>query len=90
MPTVKFTYALERFFPDLKEMPVKGNTLRELLDEMEAGHPRVRSYLLDEQGNLRNHVNIFINGKMINDREGLSDHFSPESEIYFMQALSGG
>ena len=90
MATVKFTYALERFFPGMKELPAKGKTLREILDEVEATYPRARSYLLDEQGKLRGHVNIFIDGNMINDRTGLTDPFSADSEIYIMQALSGG
>lgn len=90
MPTVKFTSALERFFPGIKEIPAKGNTLREILDEVEEGYPRVSSYLLDEQGSLRGHVNIFIDGNIINDRNGLSDPLSQDSEIYIIQALSGG
>ncbi|MDQ6904591.1 MAG: MoaD/ThiS family protein [Bacteroidota bacterium] len=90
MATIKFTYALKRFFPNLKEMTASGNTLTEVFNEVEASYPKVRSYLLDEQGGLRGHVNIFIDGNIIEDREGLSDRFSPNSEIYIMQALSGG
>ncbi|MEO7961198.1 MAG: MoaD/ThiS family protein [Ginsengibacter sp.] len=90
MATVKFTYALKRFFPDLDEMKASGNTLTEVFNEVEASYPKVRSYLLDEQGSLRGHVNIFIDGNMIEDRDRLSDRFSPNSEIYIMQALSGG
>ena len=71
-------------------MPATGTTLKEILNEVEAHYPRALSYLLDEQGNLRGHVNIFINGSMITDRAGLSDQFSADSEIYIMQALSGG
>ncbi|MHA4807793.1 MoaD/ThiS family protein [Flavitalea flava] len=90
MSTVKFTYALRRFFPGLKNMPAKGSTLTEILDEMEACYPGVRSYLLDEQGGLRQHVNIFIDNTLIKDRTALSDSLSANSEIYIMQALSGG
>lgn len=90
MPTVKFTYALKRFFPGLKDTPAKGNTLASILQEMDANYPGVRSYLLDEQGSLRHHVNIFIGGTMIKDRTALSDSFPENSEIYIMQALSGG
>ena len=90
MATVKFTYALEKFFPGIKEIPAKGNTLREILDEVEARYPKIQNYLLDDQGKLRNHVNIFIDGSLITDRAGLSDSFSPNSEIYIIQALSGG
>ncbi len=90
MATVKFTYALKRFFPDLDEMTASGNTLAEVFNEVESSYPKVRSYLIDEQGSLRGHVNIFIDGNMIEDRDGLTDRFSPNSEIYVMQALSGG
>ena len=90
MATIKFTYALKRFFPGLKDTPAKGNTLAEILVAAEESYPGIRSYLLDEQGRLRQHVNIFIDGTLINDRNELSDPFSDSSEIYIMQALSGG
>jgi len=90
MPTVKFTHALKRFFPGLNTMPAKGSTLPEVLHEIELHYPGVRPYLLDEQGYLRKHVNIFIDGTIIKDRTALSDLFSENSEIYIIQALSGG
>lgn len=90
MPTVRFTYALRRFFPGIGNTPASGRTLAEILGEMETRYPGVKSYILDEQGNLRKHVNIFIDGEMIADRVHLSDPFGADSEIYIMQALSGG
>jgi hypothetical protein len=90
MPTVKFTYALKRFFPGLTTTAAKGGSIVEILSEMEASYPGVRRYVLDEQGSLRKHVNIFIDGTMIKDRTALSDSFTENSEIYIMQALSGG
>jgi sulfur carrier protein ThiS len=90
MPTVKFTHALKRFFPGLKNTPVKGSTLADILTEMETNYPGVRGYVLDEQGRLRQHVNIFIDGTIIKDRTALTDPFSENSEIYIIQALSGG
>ena len=90
MPTVKFTYALNRFFKGLKDTPARGSTLNDVLKEIETSYPGIRSYILDEQGSLRRHVNIFIDGKLINDRTRLSDSFSENSEIYIIQALSGG
>lgn len=90
MPTVKFTKALKRFFPELHDTPAKGKSLSAVLTELEMFYPGLRSYLLDEQGNVRKHVNIFIDGAMISDRTALSDSFSENSEIYIIQALSGG
>ena len=90
MPTVKFTYALNRFFKGLKDTRTEGNTLKEVLKHIDSQYPGIRNYILDEQGSLRRHVNIFIDGTLINDRTSLSDKFSEKSEIYIIQALSGG
>lgn len=90
MPTVKFTYALKRFFPKLKETPAYASSLPEIFKEIESSYPGLTSYVLDERGSLRRHVNIFIDGKMISDRSNLSDSLTSKSEIYIMQALSGG
>jgi len=90
MPTIRFTYALKRFFSGLKETTAHGTSLKEILNEMETNYPGIKSYIVDEQGSLRKHVNIFIDGQLISDRTSLSDPFSKSSEIYIMQALSGG
>jgi molybdopterin synthase sulfur carrier subunit len=90
MPTVKFTYALKRFFPQLKDITAKGATLPAILNEIDAAYPGIRKYVLDEQGQLRKHVNIFIDGTLVKDRTLLNDPFRENSEIYIMQALSGG
>lgn len=90
MPTVKFTYALRRFFPGLKDTEVSSTNLPELLESVDAHYPGLRSYVVDERGALRKHVLIFIDGEVINDRTALSDKFSENSEIHIMQSLSGG
>lgn len=45
---------------------------------------------MDERGVLRKHMSIFVDGELIIDRTTLSDEVGPNSEIYVMQALSGG
>jgi len=90
MATVKFTSALCRFFPDLKEMEIEGNTVNEVLKKIEQKVPGVAEYLLEEDGRLRKHVNIFLKEDMITDREKLSDQVKASDEILIYQALSGG
>ena len=74
----------------MKKLAAEGNSLPEVLTEIEQQYPGLSNYVLDEHGSLRKHVNIFIDGKMIHDRKTLKDAFRSESEIYIMQALSGG
>ena len=47
-------------------------------------------YVLDDQGALRKHVNVFVDNRMISDRVALSDAVAEDSEVFVMQALSGG
>ncbi|MGU1586179.1 MoaD/ThiS family protein, partial [Pseudomonas aeruginosa] len=55
-----------------------------------AREPRLRGYLLDDQGSLRRHVARFVDGVQVRDRRGLGDPLQDDSEIYVVQALSGG
>ncbi|MDN5204753.1 MoaD/ThiS family protein [Fulvivirgaceae bacterium BMA10] len=90
MPTVKFTYALKRFYPDLKEVRVQGKTVAEVLKDLDKLYPKLSTYIVDDQGMLRKHVNIFIGNTLIEDKESLGDMVDEEDEIFIMQALSGG
>ena len=90
MATVRFTYALKRFFPTLGDLDIQEDTLPAVIDAVEKDFPGLKKYVLDEQGALRKHVNIFIDGELIRDRQQLTDAFQPDSEVYIMQALSGG
>jgi len=90
MPTVKFTSALKRFYPDLQEVEVTGSNISEVIKEVDIIYPNLSTYLLSEDGALRKHVNIFIGSKIINDKEKLQDTVEEGDEVYIMQALSGG
>jgi molybdopterin synthase sulfur carrier subunit len=46
--------------------------------------------VLDEQNALRKHMNVFVDGEQIRDREQLSDPVPPGADLYVFQALSGG
>ena len=90
MPTVSFTSALERFLAVPKAANVAGATVGEALEAVFAESPSLRGYLLDDQGAVRRHVVIYVNGEPALDRAGLSDPVGPRDEIYVFQALSGG
>ncbi len=89
MASVAFTPNLKRHV-ECPDVEAAGATVREVLDQVFADHPRLRGYVVDERGVLRKHMVIFIDGRQIADREQLSDPVLPGSEVYVMQALSGG
>lgn len=89
MPRVHFTSHLQKHLA-CPTREVTASTIREALDVIFTENPRLRGYILDDQARLRQHVVIFVDEKMISDREGLSDTVSDGSEIFVLQALSGG
>jgi sulfur-carrier protein len=89
MPLVEFTANLARQTA-APSCTVSGATVREALAQVFAAQPSLKGYVLDDQGTVRKHVVIFLDGTAIRDREGLSDLVREDSEIFVMQALSGG
>ena len=89
MPRVVFTSNLQRHV-NCPETQVAAGTVRTALAQVFADQPQARGYVLDEQGHLRKHVVVFVDGRRVQDRERLSDPVAESSEVYVMQALTGG
>ena len=89
MPRVVFTSNLQRHV-NCPEIEVAPGTLRTVLAQVFAAQPQARGYVLDEQGHLRRHVTVFIDGRRVGDRERLDEAVGASSEVYVMQALTGG
>ncbi len=89
MPRVTFTPNLKKHL-DCPPSDMDGATVRETLDAVFAENTRLRGYILDDQSRLRKHVMVFIDNEAIKDRVQLTDVVTAESEVYVMQALSGG
>ncbi len=89
MARVSFTANLQRHVA-CPPVTTAARTVREALDAVFAGNPQLRSYLVDEQGRLRRHINLFINDHAVADRIHLSDPVTDDDDIHVFQALSGG
>jgi molybdopterin synthase sulfur carrier subunit len=89
MARVTFTENLQRHV-QCPPTSAPGTTVREVLDSVFEINPRARGYVLDDQGELRVHMMIFVDGQQVRDRRGLADPVGADGEVYVMQALSGG
>lgn len=89
MAKLVFTQQLRRFL-SVPEIDSEAATLRAALEDAFRANPQLRGYVLDDQGHLRRHVSIFIDGLRLHDRVKLDDALTPASRIHVLQALSGG
>jgi sulfur carrier protein ThiS len=87
--TLAFTSNLRRHV-DCPSADVAGDTVAECLTAYFELHPKVRTYVLDDQGRIRRHVAVFVGGEQLRDPTRQSDTVTAGTEITVMQALSGG
>jgi hypothetical protein len=88
MPSVVFTAHLRDLAPP-GPLEVEGATVSDALERAFDLYPALRGYILDDQSRQRKHVAIFLDGDLL-PRGELSVPVKVESEIYVLQALSGG
>jgi hypothetical protein len=87
--TLRFTESIQRHV-QCPTRDIAGATLREVLDGYFAGNERARGYVLDDQGALRKHMAIFIDGQQLRDRQNLTDEVAADATVDLVQSLSGG
>jgi molybdopterin converting factor small subunit len=89
MPSIAFTRHLEAVGPtDVRRYA--GQTVGQLLEAVAADYPRLKGYVLDDQGRLRKHIAVFVDGAMVDRATALARRVDDGSEVYVFQALSGG
>jgi molybdopterin synthase sulfur carrier subunit len=89
MAQVHFTSWLRELVPDAP-LSADGGTVGEALAALWAQQPQVRGYVVDDQGRLRKHVCIFADGQRLQHAAALTHRINPDSQLYVMQALTGG
>ncbi len=67
-----------------------GSSLKEIIDDLERNHPGLRERLLDENGELRRFVNVFINGDDVRFLDQLSSKVKDGDDISIVPAIAGG
>jgi sulfur-carrier protein len=66
------------------------DTVAGLLDAVAADHPGVGHRVRDERGELRRHVNVFVNGESIRYLSGIETPVDDTDEVWILPAVSGG
>lgn len=89
MARIQCTQRLETIGP-CDPVQCAGTTVSAVLDALAPQYPRLKSYVLDDQGQVRKHVAIFVDGSLIPREQVLAFPVSDSTDIHIIQALSGG
>jgi molybdopterin converting factor small subunit len=65
---------------------VSGGTVRDVLAALEQEHPPIAGWVLDEQGRIREHVNVFVNGTQGEERTPVGE----SDRVDVLPAITGG
>ena len=90
MAQIEFTSQLAQHVECPPQQAVDANSLSEAFNIVFDQYPAMRDYVMNEEGVLRQHIAVFIDGEMLAQRDELMVPVQDSSEIFVMQALSGG
>jgi molybdopterin synthase sulfur carrier subunit len=86
MPVVCLREPLKRLAGNCARHAIEGGTVGELLRELERAHPAMDGWILDERGVLRRHINVFVNGELVDAKT----HVGEADVVDVLPAISGG
>lgn len=72
------------------ELFVSAANVRAVLEQLERSYPALHRSICDETGNVRRHVNVFVNTSHMRDRQGLDTALAPGDVVTILPAVSGG
>lgn len=87
---VRIPTPLRRMTNGQDKVEVQSGKLGAMVDELEGSYPGMKDRLLDENGELRYFVNIYLNGEDVRFLDGLDTAMSSGDEVSIVPAVAGG
>ncbi len=87
---VRIPTPLRGFTAGASEVAVQGTTVREALAALESAHRGTTARVLDERGELRSFVNVFVDQKNVRSLSGLDTPVSEGAVLSILPAVAGG
>jgi sulfur-carrier protein len=88
--TVRIPTTMRPLSGGAKQVDVEPGTLAEVITSLEAAHPGFRDRLLDESGDLRKFVNLFVDDDDVRYLDGLDTKVPDGITVSIIPAVAGG
>ena len=86
MAVVRLRAPLSELAGGRRELELEGATVRDVLLALESEHPSTRGWILDEQGRIREHINVFVNKEYGQEDTSVTE----TDQLHVIPAISGG
>ncbi|MBI5838780.1 MAG: MoaD/ThiS family protein [Chloroflexi bacterium] len=90
MAIVRFPAVMKYYVDNQAEFSVPASTVNEMLEKVIGQYPAVKFHLVDSNGNLRRHFNVFVNGTHIRELDGLDTQLKEDDKVILMASAAGG
>jgi molybdopterin synthase sulfur carrier subunit len=81
---------LRRFTDGEARVALPAATVGEALSQLDVRYPGIGERLLDDSGQIRRFVNVFVNGRNVREADGLETVLAPGDEVGIIPAMAGG
>ena len=88
--TVKIPTPLRKLTNNETSVDADGTTVEQIVESLESAYPGMRERLIDDNGDLRHFVNIYLNGEDIRYLDGLKSSCSDNDDLSLVPAVAGG
>ncbi|SVD17762.1 uncharacterized protein METZ01_LOCUS370616 [marine metagenome] len=88
--TVKIPTPLRKLTNNETSVDAVGKTIEQIVESLDSTYPGMRERLIDDNGDLRHFVNIYLNGEDIRYIDGLKSTVSDNDELSIVPAVAGG
>lgn len=90
MPTVRIPTPLRKQTDGESQVDVAGDDLRTIVANLTAAHPGLADRILDEDGDLRRFVNVFVRDEDVRFQDGLDTAVGDGDVVSIVPAVAGG
>lgn len=88
--TVRVPTPLRNLTDNQAAVTAEGSTVQEVIDDLERRHPGIRERLVDESGELRRFVNVFVDDEDVRFQQGLPTAVRDGATVSIVPAVAGG
>jgi sulfur-carrier protein len=90
VPTVRIPTPLRKLTDGAAQVTADGDDLRTVLANVDAQHPGFGERVLDDSGQLRRFVNVFVRDEDVRFQDGLDTKLQDDDVVSIVPAVAGG